>query len=230
MISVIVPVMNEHKITDEFFNYVSKNTLIPDDIILIDNGSTPSMKKIVDKYKNLNIRYVRHENNIGVNPAWIEGLKMSKHNIVSILNNDIVFGKYFFETIVKTMNEPNIGYCVPTTIGKAGMIQEVFKVEKPNKPLKLEEMRMREGWAFTIRKDIIEKHGHIPEPLKIWFGDNYLFQLVQVKEKMKCVRILSEPIIHYESITFNKNKKDFKIEEEHKFWLEYIEKNNFRVR
>ena len=55
MISVIVPVYNNIQITDDFFETICENTVIPSEIILVDNGSADKYYKLVKKYNHLNI-------------------------------------------------------------------------------------------------------------------------------------------------------------------------------
>ena len=78
MITLIVPVYNQLAITDKFFYYVSKNIVLPEKIILIDDNSTENIKSLVKKYNKLPIEYVKHESNMGVNFSWNEGIKLSK--------------------------------------------------------------------------------------------------------------------------------------------------------
>ena len=90
MITVVVPVFNNIKITDEFFTTVFQNVVKPEEIILIDNGSTDNYRKFLKKYGKFNINYIRKDENEGVNSAWNYGISISKTPYISILNNDIL--------------------------------------------------------------------------------------------------------------------------------------------
>ena len=87
MLSVVVPVLNEVEITDGFLASVRANTVRPDAIVLIDNGSTDDIKSLVEKYPDLNINYVWNKSNVGVNEAWKQGIRLENSPIERILNN-----------------------------------------------------------------------------------------------------------------------------------------------
>ena len=82
----------------------------------IDNGSVEPINELSTSYKNLKIRYIRFDENIGVNPAWNLGIMKAKTPYVSILNNDLLVNNYFFKRISETMSDDNVGVCVPNTI------------------------------------------------------------------------------------------------------------------
>lgn len=202
MISTILPVLDEYKLTNDLLECISKNEYKPAEIILIDNGSIEPIFELVKIYSNLNIQYVRLDENIGVNPAWNVGIEKAKYDVISILNNDIIIGKYFFRSIKDTMfnrKNQNIGICVPNTIKEIDMVIRDTPYEKPI----LQEIDNREGWAFTIRRKIIELGGYIPTELKIFSGDTFFFDTSK-KLGFKNYKIMNCYAFHYKSVTVRK--------------------------
>lgn len=198
MLSVIVPVLNEIEITDDFLASVHANTARPDEIILIDNGSTDDIRSLAEKYPDLNINYVRNENNVGVNEAWNQGVRLAKNPLISILNNDILLNEFFFAKVIETMADPEVGMCVPHTV-------YMNVVEGKDEPVSLQEMKSRQGWAFTIRKSIITEHDNfIPsDKIKIWCGDDYLFECAGELGYARMV-MTNNTVFHHVSKTLNK--------------------------
>jgi GT2 family glycosyltransferase len=98
-ITVVVPVLNHLFLTDNLLSYISSNLVKPVEIILVDNNSFEDIVSLVPKYKELNIVYLKQNNNIGVNAAWNLGISLAKGSLISILNNDIIISKYFFKYI-----------------------------------------------------------------------------------------------------------------------------------
>lgn len=195
MITVVLPVLNQYKLTNDLLNCISKNEEKPEEIILIDNGSTDPINELVNSHKNLNIRYVRFNENIGVNPSWNLGIMKSKTPVVSILNNDLLINNHFFKRIKETMCDKDIGICVPNTIPDM-----YYAMTCKYEPVKIGPCNKREGWAFTIKKDIIDKLGYIPKELNRTYGDDYIFHCAR-KLNYRTVRIENNYIFHYGSIT-----------------------------
>ena len=89
-IDVIIPVLNESEYTDSLLRDISENSVIPDRIIVINNGSTDATGAVVENYKSiLPVEIINNETNIGVNASWNLGIKMATADLVSILNNDL---------------------------------------------------------------------------------------------------------------------------------------------
>lgn len=203
MISVVLPVLNQFKLTSDLLLCISKNEYKPQEIILIDNGSTEPIKDLPKLYEGLNINYVRFNENIGVNPSWNLGIMKSRNNIVSILNNDLLINNHFFKYIEETMKNEEIGICVPNTISDMyGAMTCKYK-----NPIQLSQCNKREGWAFTIKKDIVEKMGYIPKELNRTYGDDYIFYCAR-KLNLKTVKMEDNYIFHYGSITTVKELKE----------------------
>ena len=201
MISVVIPVMDSVEITKHLFEQISENTYIPSEIFLIDNGTDHKFYKFYKFHKifpTLNIQYVRYERNMGVNIAWNEGIYRSNMPYISVLNNDIVITKYFFEKIYKSfLADPTLGVVVPSTVDSANDLYD------DNGGPHLVDLQKREGWAFTIKKEVTEACGPIPHPFKIYYGDDYLFSWSK-KLGYTCKKIINNPIYHFGSLSVKK--------------------------
>lgn len=199
MISVVIPVMDSFEMTKNLFQQIVRNTVVPSEIFLIDNGSrSTDFSKFPKLFSKLNIQYIRFDENRGVNLAWNEGLFRASNNYISILNNDLIITDYFFEKIISGYNQDaTIGILVPTTVNR---VQELFIDTSDSELINLEK---REGWAFTIKKEIIVESGMIPFPFKIYYGDDFLFSWAK-KLGFRCKKIINDPIFHYGSMTVKK--------------------------
>ena len=209
MITVVVPVLNQIQITDKFLGYIAENVVLPEEIILVDNGSTEKIGKLVKKYNKkgkLRIRFIRHKRNIGVNAAWNEGIKLAKTSLISILNNDIILNKYFFKKIIEAsqVNEKYGIFCV-TNAKKIERVGESKDIK-----IKIANMGKREGWAFTIRKEITDRLPPIPPDLRIYCGDDFLYYGARTVLGYQAVRIMNNYIFHLGGRTIISNKKQFK--------------------
>jgi len=207
MITAVVPVLNQIQITDKFLGYIAENVVLPEEIILIDDGSTEKIGKLVKKYgkygKLKMIRFIRHEKNIGVNAAWNEGIKLARTPLISILNNDIILNKFFFKKIIEAsqVSEKYGIFCV-TNAKKIGQVKESRDVE-----VKIANIGKREGWAFTIRKEITDRLPPIPPDLRIYCGDDFLYYGARTVLDYQAVRITNNYIFHLGGRTVRSYKR-----------------------
>lgn len=195
-ISVIIPVFNELELTANILKQVYENTYIPNEVILIDNGSTENIFGLLQKFPD--VKYIRNKENIGVYPAWNQGFKLVQNEIITVLNNDVIITKHFFEKIFNAMQDKTVGICCPSTVQNKE--QGIDNKEQVN--LYVQEIG-RQGWAFTIRKSVINTIGLIPEALVFWYGDDWLFNNTR-KAGYKVVQMVNNYCYHYTSVTLKK--------------------------
>lgn len=215
MISVIIPVINQISLTKQLLYEIYDNTYTPKEVILIDNGSSDSYD-VLCKYfvqemgYKFKIIYFKNNRNIGVNPSWNFGISQSTGKYISILNNDISITKSFFRKIINIFElNPQIGIVVPNTIDDiSNNIEDDY--DKPE----IKKIKQREGWAFTIRKDITDKIPPIPSELNKNFGDDYLFYYTS-KLGYKTVKIVNNYIKHIGSVTQKAVKKIYQPNKEY---------------
>lgn len=93
-LTIGIPVLNQHELTVNFLKLLQENTNIIDEIIIVDNGSTP---EIATAFLNLdsriinNLKIIRHQENIGVRPALNEIWKEASGDIIVYTHNDVEF-------------------------------------------------------------------------------------------------------------------------------------------
>jgi len=192
-----MPVLNQSRYTKEILEYFERNTVKPDNIIVIDNASDDDTGNLLADFSNrLPIIVLRQEENIGVNASWNLGLNYSEADVVSVLNNDLILPPFFFEKIHEAFDRlPDCGYVIPITLQ-----EEKYAREATNGRLEWKEQGMREGWAFTMRRIVFCRQGPIPSQVFTFFGDDYLYWMTR-----RCgflgYKLTSVPIYHYLSKT-----------------------------
>ena len=85
-ISVVIPTYNRSKFLNRSIRSVLNQTFQPEEIIVVDNGSTDDTCDMISKNFS-NICYIYHDKK-GVSTARNEGIKISKSNWVSFLDSD----------------------------------------------------------------------------------------------------------------------------------------------
>jgi glycosyltransferase involved in cell wall biosynthesis len=100
MISIITVVYNGESTIKDTLDSVCKQTLLPDEYIIIDGLSTDKTMSIVSEYM-LKYPFIRcvSEKDFGIYDAMNKGIKLAKGNIVGIINSDDWYEKDALEKI-----------------------------------------------------------------------------------------------------------------------------------
>lgn len=170
MFSVIIPTMFKCiNITNELLANLYQDPFVSE-VILIDN--TENYNDTVKLLYNDKLKIKPQSKNIYVNPAWNLGVSIAKEDYIAIINDDITIPENVFTGLSQASIE-NLG-----VIGANYLtIQEVqipkrFVINEFN----LVEVYQR-TWGFGIFMVMYKNHyENIPEELKIWCGDDYIYQ------------------------------------------------------
>lgn len=98
MLSIIIPVYNQHDMTDECIQAVRENTS-DYELIIIDNGSEPAIKKPFTGFVDTTV--IRNEKNLGFPVAVNQGIRAANGDIIILLNNDVIVTPGWSERLVK---------------------------------------------------------------------------------------------------------------------------------
>ena len=115
-ISVIVPVFNAEKYLRKTIDSILNQSFTDFELILVNDGSTDSSKKICEEYalKDKRIILLNQENQ-GVSVARNNGLKIAKGDYISFIDSDDWIIKNFFEDlygeVIKSAVPPDIIFC-----------------------------------------------------------------------------------------------------------------------
>jgi hypothetical protein len=161
--SIVIPTLWKSKRIHKLLSDLIKCQYV-DEIILIDNaGNFFEYYEALDK-----VKLVQVEENIYVNPAWNLGIKISKNNLIALVNDDINFDTNLFGVIDETILD---------TFGIVWMGEGNYKeeIDETNGPyLDVWKPGVNDwGWGCMIlldKKNWID----IPDNIKIWYGDNII--------------------------------------------------------
>lgn len=90
-LSVIIPVFNEEKTILQVIKDVKKKSIRSLELIVIDDGSTDSTKKILKRHKKKIDHLIFHKNNLGKGAAIMSGLKKASGKVVIIQDADLEY-------------------------------------------------------------------------------------------------------------------------------------------
>jgi len=188
---VIIPVVNPDMM-EKLLKSISANTLLPKRVILIDNTKLPLAE--IFKYipNNGVIVEVYYSKTNLVNESLNLGItKLSKDcDYVSFLNDDIVLTDCFFQRNVEVFQNKLCGVACPHTVHS---IDELKKGR-----INIEMMNRREGWAFSIKKKLLDKIPPFPAKriATFHFDDWFWFHLIK-EQKMYWFKDRGNVIFHH---------------------------------
>lgn len=130
------------------------------DLLIIDNGSDTDVKYSIDLVKNAysNVKVIKHNKNIFVNPAWNEilayFLNNGQYDQLIIMNSDLILSPRWSNFIED-------GISCLTTDGSHTANTEAFEGTP--------------GVFIHLNKEMARLVYPIPEEIKIWYGDLWIY-------------------------------------------------------
>ncbi len=159
------------------------------EIIIINN----SLKPI--KFDSPKVVIHTPKENLYVNPSWNLGVSIAKFDFICLCNDDIDFDISIFSFIYKNIYKKNIGI--------VGIDSSCYDLDKLNKSIKLKSSFVRNYGFGTLMFFKKNKYYKIPDNLKIWCGDDFLFHSQQKKNYV----IIGLKIVT--KMSFTSDKKEF---------------------
>ena len=177
----------------------------PFDLTIFDQNSEEKETKryLVHLQKNwfredCNLNIVFNGGNTPLNTVWNWFYESANNKYLAYLNNDLrVCDNIVSDAVNIFEKEEKCGIIVHATNKYPMVGKKSLEYKTMNKPY-------LQGWDFIIRRDLYEK---IPNDLKIWCGDDWVFQKI-IKKGYKQVYDISSPVIHYKSKTITKYKNE----------------------
>jgi cellulose synthase/poly-beta-1,6-N-acetylglucosamine synthase-like glycosyltransferase len=105
MISVIIPVYNGEKVIGSCLESLLKQTLKPDEIIVVDDGSIDKTKDIVKKFRKVKLIEQKHK---GPAAARNLGARNAKGDILLFIDADCKADKKWVEEMVKPFKKRDV--------------------------------------------------------------------------------------------------------------------------
>ena len=99
-ISVIMSAYNAQKTISRAIRSVLNQTYDDIELIVVNDCSTDNTEKIVKKYKDNRIVYIKHDVNLGAGCARNTGIKNATGDYIAFLDSDDYYNKEYLQTMV----------------------------------------------------------------------------------------------------------------------------------
>ena len=109
-ISFYVPAYNAEKTIKESITSIQNQSILPDEIILIDDCSIDKTVKIV-KSEFSNVKIIVNKQNMGLGYSRNLGIKESKNDIIAAIDADVILDKYWLEKLLHEIEKRNLSMC-----------------------------------------------------------------------------------------------------------------------
>jgi len=218
-VTVIIPFMSSGHLIN-LLDILLENSVEPARILLIDNSRGACFKDIAAYLKSPSyVSYFVNDSKLtSVNASWNLGFRIvldvfKDTDIVSVLNDDLVITKDFIKGVIDAFEElddagvvcPNTA--VPLSIKSSGCVSikesEVITWlrERSNESgLKYQRMPRRQGWAYSIDSKLLKNIPAIPEELKTFCGDDWIYYWTHKLGK-NWYKMLRTVVFHYAGST-----------------------------
>lgn len=201
-VSIVIAVCNMLGFTRLCIDYIRKNTVLPYELVIVDNGSTDGTREYFEELsKELDVRYLRNETNLGPIIAVNQGIKASKYEYICQMHNDVViFERGWLKRILSIMESgPKIGIvCLAGRQyirGNCSCDEETLKHNLLsiglNKPMKstAEDIAVIDGMCFIFTKRLVDEIGLLDETYGMMHFYDMDFSLSSIKAGWRNVAV-----------------------------------------
>tara|TARA_B100002049_G_scaffold168616_1_gene126952 strand:- start:10429 stop:11262 length:834 start_codon:yes stop_codon:yes gene_type:complete len=101
-ISVVIPCYNDGLFIKAAVSSLFKQTLLPDEIIIVDDGSDQATREVLNKLSDSRVRIIYQEN-LGVSVARNKGIEQSSSRYICTLDADDYFEPTFLKKAKKVL-------------------------------------------------------------------------------------------------------------------------------
>ncbi len=197
-ISIVVPSFNQAEYLDECLTSAYNQTVAPDEIIVVNDGSTDNSLEIAERYmfKSLPgmespVRVINQVNK-GLPSARNTGIMNATSDYILFLDADDMLEEHAIEHLTSAIQQTNADIIAPsfTCFGKSN---QVVTLQMPT----MDDMKSanRLGYFCAIRRSaLIEVGGYNPKMKWGWEDYDLSFDLLK---RGKTLCIVQEPLVRY---------------------------------
>lgn len=148
------------------------------DLLLIDNGADHATKAVLNHYHSRdNVHIISNPENIYVNPAWNQAMKYficrKQYDVLILMNSDLILQENWYISLEQFFNGENKDH-IPVPI-----ISDRPQDYNPNSQEFDVVTEGIPGVFIVLHRKAVECVYPIPDEIKVWFGDNWIYDLAR---------------------------------------------------
>ena len=105
MISIITAVYNQLDMNRLFWDYLTKYTELPFELIIIDNGSTDGSREFFQSLPQDIVKVIANDGNYSYPHCQNQGIEAAKYDNMVFLNNDLIVPKHWDKRLMKVLGK-----------------------------------------------------------------------------------------------------------------------------
>lgn len=175
-LTVYIPCYNAGKYIEQAIRSLLAQTHLPDEILIIDDGSNDRTTEIISNYS---VKLIRHDRNRGLAAARNTAFRNATHELVAAIDADVFPEKDWLEQLL-------VHFCDQRVAGTGGRLMEAFRESTADawRALHMSQDMGEEkiviegsshrclgGFGTIFRKDVIQEIGGYKEEYRTNFED-----------------------------------------------------------
>jgi glycosyltransferase involved in cell wall biosynthesis len=200
-LSIIMPVYNNAQMSkDAILNIYDVCEWLDYELIVIDDASTDDTFKVLMEIFNDKTEYIVSSKNVGVTKVWNHWASIAVGDYICIINNDVIFPKWFFENMMQWFHEWVV------------MVNPRFTEWNKDNPSQLMYFKNHIcGHCYMFKLEDRDRLFPIDTRFRIFGNDNWLWHRIDEIGGKQCVK--HDAICHHlkSQTVFNIPNEDRKI-------------------
>ncbi len=180
------------------------------DLLVIDNGADRDVKAILPQ-----TGVIHNPENVGVNPGWnqlVEHFLAGDWKWLVIASSDVTMANNWADVLRSRMDTPN-------AVFMPRLVDNIHDINRKAPETVTVALEATPGFFYCMPREAVEIAFPIPEGIKIWFGDEWVFTKLrrlgwqtQIVNNMlahhvwssnitsQCIKLIEEDKVAWESI------------------------------
>lgn len=190
-LSFVVPIHGELEATRRFLTSFDRQTRSCPLRFVDDRSPDDSVAWLRSRGRSVEVP----EERLWFNGILNRAIANCQTPLLGVLNNDLVLGRRFVDLVVEAFEQSDYDILVPLTVEGASQ-QELDREHR----FRIATLWRREGWCMLFRLASVRKLPPVPDDLRLYFGDTWLFHHAWEKG-LKVGVMLHNRILHERSRT-----------------------------
>ncbi len=167
-LTIVVPIHGRIDISLRFLESHQAQTR-PSHLIFVDDRSPDDSVTVLRERGQIVIEPQRR---LYFNGILNLAIASCRTPFLGVLNNDLILGRRFVEQSLESFERSGYDFLVPYTFEEPGAKPADLELVRPFRIFRL---RRQQGWCMLFRSASVQRLPPVPDDLRLWFGDSWIF-------------------------------------------------------